>query len=139
MLGNTDGIKRGRRDVVTKKSILLIEDQKSIAKMVTRLVGDAGYENKHARNGQEALELLQEGYRPDLILLDIIMPVMGGYEFLDEFNKDSAMKGIPVVMMTGRDEATDVVKAVKRGAVDYITKPFEPDYLLARIGNILQQ
>jgi two-component system sensor histidine kinase ChiS len=128
-----------RLDVTIKKSILLIEDQKSIAKMVARMVGDAGYEHKHALNGHEAMELLQTGYRPDLILLDIIMPVMGGYEFLDELNKDSAMKGIPVVMMTGRDEATDVVKAVKRGAVDYITKPFEPEYLLQRIDHILQQ
>ncbi len=139
MIEQADDVQRWRMDAVTKKNILLVEDQKSIAKMVARMVGGAGYEYRHALNGHEAMDLLQGGYRPDLILLDIIMPVMGGYEFLDELNKDVGMKGIPVVMMTGRDDAIDVLKAVKRGAVDYITKPFEPEYLLERIDCILQQ
>ncbi|MCW8972077.1 MAG: response regulator [Gammaproteobacteria bacterium] len=119
------------------RKILLVEDQKSVAAMTGRMLNDAGYQYRHAHNGQEAIELLRNGVRPDLILLDIVMPVMGGYEFLDELNGNEALRELPVIMLTGLGEATAVLNAVRRGAVDYLTKPVEPEVLLACIGRVL--
>lgn len=92
-----------------------------------------GYEFRHATNGQVAMDMLQEGFAPSLILLDIMMPVMNGYQFLEKLQEDEALRQIPVVMLTGLDEARDVLKAVTRGAMDYCTKPVKPEDLQATI------
>lgn len=115
------------------QTVLVVEDQEETALLITYLVKSAGYQHKYASNGQEALDLLNDGLRPDLILLDAMMPVMGGYELLEELQKDESLKEIPVVMLTSLDEASDVLTAVKKGAVDYCTKPVDPDDLLATI------
>ncbi|GAF97680.1 unnamed protein product, partial [marine sediment metagenome] len=74
---------------------------------------------------------------PDLILLDIMMPVMGGYAVLRRIREDENLKNIPVVMLTARAQERDVVKGINSGAEDYITKPFHPAELLARVKKIL--
>lgn len=122
----------------SSKHILVVEDQEIIAMVAGQLLKRAGYQYRHAANGKEALDLLQGGFRPDLILLDVVMPVMDGYQFLDAINADDSLKDIPVIMLTALDNATDVMKAVKRGAVDYCTKPIEPADLLAAVNRLLQ-
>jgi len=124
-------------DTATTKTILLVEDQEVIAMLIGRLVNDAGYQHAHAENGQVALGLLKGGLRPDLILLDVVMPEMDGYEFLEELNRDDSLRATPVVMLTALNNANDVLKAVKRGAMDYCTKPVDPDDLLATINRVM--
>jgi CheY-like chemotaxis protein len=115
------------------KSILLVEDQKQIAKVIGRMLESGGYAHHHAENGQAAIELLKKGLEPDLILLDIVMPVMDGYELLDELQGDTGLRHIPTVMLSAREDATSVMKAMKMGAVQYCTKPIHADELLQTI------
>lgn len=118
-------------------TILLVEDQEETAMLTSFYMKKWGYQLKHAVDGKQALEMLHDGFIPDLILLDVMMPVMDGYQFLEEIREDGVLKHIPVVMLTGLDDASAVLKAVKRGAVDYCTKPIEPDDLQATIQRLL--
>ena len=119
------------------KTILLVEDQEIIAMLIAHMVKNAGYQHEHAENGQVALGMLRSGLRPDLILLDVVMPEMDGYQFLEELQRDDSLKDTPVVMLTALSDANDVLKAVKRGAMDYCTKPVDPDDLLATISRVM--
>jgi len=87
-------------------------------------------------NGEEALAAIKTE-KPDLILLDVMMPVMNGYEVLRRVKEDENLKNIPVVMLTARAQEKDVVKGIDLGADDYIIKPFHPAELLARVKRIL--
>ena len=95
-----------------------------------------GYQVTCKENGEEALKAIREE-KPDLILLDVMMPVMDGYEVLRQVKEDENLKNIPVVMLTARAQERDVVKGIGSGAEDYITKPFHPAELLARVKRIL--
>ncbi len=118
-------------------TVLIVEDQESNAILLGKLVEKAGYQHRYAENGKMALDMLHEGLRPDLILLDIVMPVMNGYEFLDACHSDQDLRTIPVIMLTALDDASDVLKAVKKGATDYCTKPIDPNDLLTTIKRVL--
>lgn len=119
------------------KIILVVEDQESNAILISHLLKKAGYQTVLATNGQEALGKLKEGLHPVLILLDVIMPVMDGYEFLDAKHDDEELQEIPVIMLTGLGHAQDILKALKLGARDYCTKPINPDDLLATVKRVL--
>lgn len=122
-----------------KQTILVVDDQGDARMLVANLLDNNGYQHEEAGNGQEALGKLQSGLRPDLILLDIIMPEMDGYGFLDAISLDSEIKEIPVVMLTALGQPGDVVKALKLGAADYCTKPIEPNDMLGTIKRVLQR
>lgn len=121
----------------TSSIILVVEDQETISILITHLLTKAGYQTELASNGQEALGKLKEGLRPTLILLDVIMPIMDGYEFLDAKHEDEELEAIPVIMLTGLGHAQDIMKALKLGAKDYCTKPIDPDDLLATVKRVL--
>jgi len=118
------------------KKIVLAEDEPQIARLVEFKLKKEGYEVTWKPNGEEALEAIRKE-KPDLILLDIMMPVMDGYEVLRRIREDENLKSIPVVMLTARAQERDVVKGIDMGADDYITKPFHPTELLARVKRIL--
>ncbi len=118
------------------RKIVLAEDEPQIARLIEFKLKKEGYQVIWKENGKEALEAIKED-KPDLILLDIMMPVMGGYEVLRHIKKDEGLKDIPVIMLTARAQEKDVVKGIDLGAEDYITKPFHPAELLARVRRIL--
>lgn len=118
------------------KKIVLAENEPQIARLVEFKLKKEGYEVIWKPNGEEALEAIRKG-KPDLILLDIMMPVMDGYGVLRRIREDENLKSIPVVMLTARAQERDVVKGINSGAEDYITKPFHPAELLARVKKIL--
>jgi len=118
------------------KKIVLAEDEPQIARLVEFKLKKEGYEVICKGNGEEALEVIK-AEKPDLILLDIMMPVMDGYVVLRRVKEDENLKGIPVVMLTARAQERDVVKGIDLGADDYIIKPFHPAELLARVKRIL--
>jgi len=120
------------------KKIVLAEDEPQIARLVEFKLKKEGYEVTWKPNGEEALEAIRKE-KPDLILLDIMMPVMDGYEVLRRIREDENLKSIPVVMLTARAQEKDVVKGIDSGAEDYITKPFHPAELLARVKRILSK
>lgn len=118
------------------KKIVLAEDEPQIARLIEFKLKKEGYSVTWKENGEEALKAIKAD-KPDLILLDIMMPVMDGYEVLRRLKEDENLKSIPVVMLTARAQEKDVVKGIDMGAEDYITKPFHPAELLARVKRIL--
>lgn len=117
--------------------ILIVEDQKEVASFEALLMKYAGYSARRATNGKEALQMIADGFLPDLILLDIMMPEMDGYQFLEELYKEESRTPIPVIMLTALDSAPNVMMALKRGASAYLTKPIDGDRLLQKVQELL--
>ena len=112
-----------------KASILLVEDEEKLARFVELELMHEGYRVEKSGNGREALEMALQGHY-DLILLDIMLPGLNGLEVLRRLLKE---KEVPVILLTARDAVMDKVSGLDAGAVDYITKPFAIEELLARI------
>ena len=113
--------------------ILVVDDEPIIVKSVTRALSENGYTVFGAQDGTEALALAKKE-KPDLIILDIRMPGMSGFDVLEKLRADEVTRPISVIMFTTKDEADDVVKCmVDGGALDYIVKPFIYEELLDRL------
>ncbi len=120
-----------------KKKILLAEDEPHIARLVVFKLEREGYEVIWAKDGGEALESIKKN-RPDLVLLDVMMPVMDGFDVLKKIKEDERLWKIPVIMLTAKGQIKDVEKGFDLGSDDYIVKPFRPDELVARIKSKLK-
>jgi len=119
------------------KRILVVDDEEDILHFLELVLGDKGYEVTTAANGHEALARAQAD-RPDLILLDIMMPQMDGWEVLKLLRVDEETATLPVAMLSARTEAQDRVQGLQEGAVDYICKPFALQELLGKIDSIFE-
>lgn len=117
-------------------SILIAEDSKTQAEILRHLLDKAGYQVRVAYNGKEALEAVQKE-APTLILTDVIMPEMNGYELCSLLKADPATRNIPVILVTQLFDPRDVLSGLECGADNFIIKPYEPKYLLDRIEVIL--
>ncbi len=117
--------------------IFIAEDIPKNLQVLCNILRRESYRISAAGNGRQALEMIPE-VRPDLILLDIMMPEMNGFEVCEELQKDPKLKEIPIIFLTAKAETADVVKGLKSGAVDYITKPFNGAELLARVKTHLE-
>ena len=118
-----------------KKKILVVEDEPDMTMVITHFLQHAGYEVLTAANGEEGIEKAASE-KPDLILSDTQMPVMNGWEMLEELRKQPRSRHIPVIMVTGRYEKYDIAAAAAYGIADYIAKPFDPSLLLEKISDI---
>lgn len=116
----------------TKPVVLVAEDDEDILALVVFDLEDEGYEVLTARNGKEAIRLAFERL-PDLILLDVAMPGLDGYEVTRRLRADESTRGTPVVLLTARAQVKDVILGFEAGANDYVTKPFRPDELRTRL------
>ncbi len=121
-------------EVIDHPSILLVDDTARNIQVLAAVLDKAGYKIAAASNGQQALDMI-EGVAPDLILLDVMMPGMDGFEVCRKIKKSAAMPDIPVIMLTARTAPEDVSTGFQAGAVDYVTKPFNTKELLARVRN----
>jgi len=118
--------------------IMVVDDSKMIRVLLTQSIVGLGYEALEASNGQEALEVLAaEANNIKLILLDWNMPVMNGYEFLQKFRENGTYKGIQIMMVTTEGERVHVIKALRFGVVNYLTKPFSPEDITTKIHECL--
>ncbi|MCF8230646.1 MAG: response regulator transcription factor [Bacteroidales bacterium] len=115
-----------------KKKILVIDDEKTIRILLKNYL-QKDYEVITKENGEEGMAWLQQGIIPDLIVVDIQMPVMDGYEFIKNIRASGYFKDIPLIMLSGIESSSDKVKALKMGANDYMVKPFNPEELAVRI------
>ncbi len=115
--------------------ILLIEDTTELAALITLYLNKEGMEIRPVESGEEALVTL-ENFQPDLVLLDLNLPGMGGFEFLQIFRKTSQ---VPVLIISARDSEEDIIQGLGDGADEYITKPFSPKVLVARIQAMLRR
>ncbi len=119
-------------------SLLVVDDNEMNRDMLGRRLQRQGYRVTRAVNGRQALEIIRaETF--DLVLLDIMLPVMNGYEVLEELRADQALSQIPVIITTALDESDGKAKCLELGAEDYLTKPFNPVLLKSRIGDCLER
>ena len=112
--------------------VLVVEDERDVAELIRYNLSKEGYEVIVAPTGADALKQARE-VQPDVILLDIMVPQLNGWEVCRRLKQDAETKSIPVIMVTGRVEEGDKVLGFEMGADDYVTKPFSPRELLARI------
>jgi len=112
--------------------VLVVDDTPIQLKVVLPIIENEGINVTVASSGREALDLI-ESDPPDLILLDIVMPEMDGYEVCSRIKSSPAHSDIPVLFLTGRNEPKDIIKAFDVGGADYVTKPVNPPELVARI------
>jgi DNA-binding response OmpR family regulator len=116
-------------------TILVIDDVANIRTLISNYLEQEGYRMLTAANGREALAVAQQDH-PDLIILDLMMPEMGGYEFLREYGKEH---DTPIIILTARLEESDKVLGLELGADDYVTKPFSMRELTARVRAVLRR
>lgn len=121
-----------------KETILIVEDEKDIARMLDYNLKKEGFKTLCAHDGEDALEEAGRGH-PDLILLDLMLPGMDGLEVCKTLKKDSKTASIPIIMLTAKAQESDKVIGLELGADDYMTKPFSPRELLARIKAVLRR
>jgi DNA-binding NarL/FixJ family response regulator len=120
-----------------KYTVLIIDDDAALLKMANEFLTEQ-YVVSLARSGREALALLGTGFMPDIILLDIAMPFMNGYETLERLRAMPEVRDIPVIFLTGLSQAEAELRGLQSGAVDYITKPFVKEILLIRLATHLK-
>ena len=116
------------------KKILVVDDDATILDMLKTFLQTKGYEAETALDGAEGLAKVKS-YRPDLIILDVMMPRMDGYTFIREIKKDAAFRNLPVIVLTAREMMRDMF--VQEGIQDYVMKPFQTEELLASISKYL--
>ena len=117
------------------KRALIVEDDINIAELLKIYLQKDGFETENAYDGKKAVELAEK-IQPDIILLDIMLPVMDGWQVCREVRKNSK---VPIIMLTAKGESMDKISGLEMGADDYITKPFDPKELIARIHAIMRR
>ncbi|MDD3055263.1 MAG: response regulator [Aliarcobacter sp.] len=122
---------------INKQTILVVDDTPDNLFLVSNLLKDL-YIVKVANSGEKALKYLFESTTPDLILLDIMMPVLSGYDVIKKIKEDAVLKDIPVIFLTAKNSIEDEKIGFELGAVDYITKPISPSILKARVKTQLE-
>jgi DNA-binding response OmpR family regulator len=121
-----------------KKKILVVDDMYEFRRLTT-IILLSKYVVESAENGINALSILHSGYLPDLIICDLIMPVLRGEDFLDQLKNSWAFKDIPVIILSGIDKSEEKIRLIKMGACDYLEKPYNPAELMVRIENALKK
>lgn len=123
---------------MAREEILVVEDEESILELVTFNLTKEGYQVDGVTTGEKALDSARTG-SPDLIVLDLMLPGVDGLEVCRRLKNDPRTEQIPIVMLTAKSEEADIVTGLELGADDYVTKPFSPRVLLARIRAVLRR
>ena len=118
--------------------ILVVEDEPAIQELITCNLELAGHQALRAQNAEQALEMVRTAL-PDLVLLDWMLPGMSGIEFARKLRADKRTQGVPIIMLTARAEERDKLQGLEIGADDYLTKPFSPRELNARVKAVLRR
>lgn len=121
-----------------KPRVLIVEDEPALAEMLRYNLESEGFEVAAARDGEEGLAMVEE-VKPDLVLLDWMLPHVSGLEVCRQLRRGRDTRGVPVIMLTAKGEESDRVRALDGGADDYVTKPFSPAELVARMRAILRR
>jgi len=114
------------------QKILLVDDSKTELHFLSELLTKRGYSVRTAESGEEAMRRLAED-KPDLILMDVVMPGQNGFQLTRTITRDPRFAGVPVIMCTSKNQETDRVWGMRQGAKDYVVKPVVPDELIAKI------
>lgn len=126
-------------NIDTGFTVLVVDDNEMNRDMLYRRLKPHGYQILLAADGIEAMQVLRDNVTCDLVLLDVMMPVKDGYEVLAEIKNDQELRHIPVIMITALDDTVSAARCINMGADDYLTKPFDPTLLRARVGASLER
>jgi DNA-binding response OmpR family regulator len=120
-------------------SILMADDDRVVRRIVVAKLYGLGYEVTDVEDGREALDLLEDGEIPDLLITDSNMPRMNGLQLVRAIrdNKDPKLVKLPIIMLTARQSEQDIIQGLETGLDDYVIKPFSPDELAARVQTVL--
>jgi DNA-binding response OmpR family regulator len=125
-----------RLSLESAKKILIIEDDKDLVELIKYNLEKMGFDSSAAYNGQEGLERTKSE-KPDLIILDLMLPVIDGYEFLKIIKEDPAYATIPIIILSAKVSPGAVIKGFRLGAADYIPKPFNVGELISKVKDSL--
>src|SRR5438046_10496760 len=125
-------------DTAPPQGVLLVDDEPDITGLVSCHLAKAGYRVMTGADGREALQLARE-QRPDLVVLDLMLPVVSGYDVLAELRRREETRDVGVILLTARKEEADRIKGLSLGADDYLAKPFSPQELVLRVGAVLRR
>jgi|TARA_B100001248_G_C27352170_1_gene441910 two-component system alkaline phosphatase synthesis response regulator PhoP len=125
-------------DMMSRQSVLVVEDEEDIMEVIRFNLEKEGYEVNQALSGEKALQVIENNL-PSLVLLDLMLPGINGLDLCRIFKQNDRTKAIPVIMLTAKSEDADIVAGLEMGAEDYITKPFSPRVLVARVRTILRR
>ena len=117
---------------MSQATILIVDDEPFNVDVLQQELDELNYKLITAANGQEALSKIKS-HQPDLILLDLMMPVLDGFAVLSEIKGDNNLRDIPVIIVSAADDSKSIVKGIKQGADDYITKPIDTDHLKKKV------
>jgi len=120
------------------KRVLIVDDEPNIVASLEFLMEDAGFEVQTAANGQEALDRTAR-FAPDLVLLDVMMPLLNGYEVCQRLKSDPRTHAVRVLMLSAKGRDVDIAKGLELGADAYVTKPFSTSELLAKVRELLDR
>jgi DNA-binding response OmpR family regulator len=123
---------------MSKGEVLIIEDNPQTVKLVKFILGKNDYSTISAKDGEEGLRMAREK-KPDLIILDLMLPEMDGYQVCETLKTDPNTKEIPVIVLTALDTGADFEKALEKKADWYIAKPFEAQHLLKRVNYLIEK
>jgi DNA-binding response OmpR family regulator len=118
--------------------ILIVEDDSDIAELVQRYLGRAGHSTESVGGGDQALSAVNRRL-PDLVILDLMLPGLDGLEVCRSLRRGAETRALPIIMLTARSEESDRIAGLELGADDYVTKPFSPSELVARVGALLRR
>lgn len=123
---------------MVRARVLIVEDEVDIANLMHFHLSREGYQPQIASSGRLALEAIEQN-KPELVILDIMLPDLDGLEVCRKFKRDTATQQIPILMVSARGEESDIVVGLELGAEDYVTKPFSPRVLMARVKAVLRR
>lgn len=123
---------------MSKLNILIVEDDPQTVKLIKFILKKEDYSTISAKDGEEGLQMAREK-KPDLIVLDLMLPGMDGYRVCEILKANPVTKEIPIIVLTALDTGVDFEKALEKKADWYITKPFEPEHLLKRVKYLIEK
>ena len=121
---------------MTEPKIVLADDEEHLGHLVKFKLERSGYQVTWKMDGTQALAAIREE-KPDLAVLDVMMPGLTGFEVLQQVKADPELQHIPVILLTARSQESDIVRGLELGAADYMTKPFRPNELVVRVKRLL--
>ena len=126
-----------RLEPLTTHRILVVEDNEHVSYMLNFLLRRAGYDVIAVTNGRDAQSAIENIEPVDVVLLDLMLPYVSGYQLIEEIRSNQNWMRVPIVVLSGKVLEEDIVQALDLGANDYVTKPFRPEELLARLRRIV--
>lgn len=119
------------------KQVLIIDDEPIMRKLLEQILKDK-YEVISLENGREALEWMYSGNIPDLVVADLNMPEINGFEYIEKVRESGFFSDVPLIVLSGEESSSERIKCLKLGANDYLIKPFNPEELGLRIDNLIR-